>query len=314
MQKVDFPIGCFQSPPTLGINRGDLYYNKIPIMQLQLNARNKLFNFVASALCLVAGVPCEASTTLDFDFTNPSLDYSSSDWDLIGNAFWANDPDPAGVLNPNTRLRLTSASVSQSGAAWYTVSTFDLGSGNWAFGIVGQLSYPQNDGADGMAMHLTTGDVPSFVPGIDGQGLSIPTISLALDTYQNAGDPSSYHMTLWLSGTKLGEVNLPSESDNPFELMLSYDLASNVLTAEYFNVPGELEADQTITATNALTGEQLDSLAAARWGFSAATGAAGENHDVLSASVNVVPEPSAAALSILSLALLAFRRNHRGHR
>lgn len=271
-------------------------------------------NPAVSLLCLGALVPCEAATTLEFDFTNPSLDYSSADWDLNGNSLWVNDPDPNGVLNPNTRLRLTSSALGQSGAAWYTGSTFDLGSGNWEFGIVGQLSYFNNGGADGMAIHLTTGDVSSMVPGIDGQGLSSPSISLTLDTWQNAGDPSAYHMTLWRSGTKLGEVNLPAESNNPFELMLSYDLASNVLTAEYFNVPGELEADQTITATNALTAGQLDSLAAARWGFSAGTGGSGENHDVLTASVNVVPEPSAAAMSITSLALLVFRRNRKDHR
>lgn len=267
-------------------------------LTFSLGGFKRLARFPLGLLLLLgAAGHSSAEPTLEFDFTNPP-GFQSADWTFERDASWTND----GGLSPRTRLRITNANGNQSGAAWYTGRRFDLTGGGWTFQYTGQITYRGNGGADGMGMHLYSGDAAGLLPNFEGAGASEPMLTVAIDTWDNGGgDPSAFHMTILRNNVKIAERNLSYEEDNPFIVTLSYDKAGNTLTAGF--APGGRGA-QTLTATNAFTDEQLAALSDVTLGFSANTGGAGENHDVLAlrveeVSIGTTPESPASFSALL---------------
>ncbi len=227
------------------------------------------------------------------------------------------------------RIRLTSSLDWQKGAAWYntqvsvvsgweTVFEFQIteldeveDSINGAHGADGFAFVIQNEkvsalgGAGGYIGYGSNG--PPFTPGI------YNSLAVEFDTWYNGslGDPNDNHISVQTNGTA------ENSADHAYSLgevsPAIYFSDGGVHTVKIGYMPGTLTifVDDLFTpvlVSSADLGSILNLPGGKAWvGFTAATGANWENHDVLSWSF--VPEP--ATLSLLGLGSLVLLRKRR---
>lgn len=218
-------------------------------------------------------------TILQHDYQGAN--YGDPNIALVGDAVWAEDS--ADFFQPQPlRLRLTDNSSGRLGAAWYTGHRIDAAS-SWSTDFRFQLSYGNGGGADGVGFHLQ-GDGPGAMPGENGSGLSGPALSVTVDTWNNGGEGTDESLQVWLGSQLVYFNNLrdvpgdptPGSVATPFRMELEYFPGIGQLRVALFDESnGGRYLDERISVN--LVGLGLS------WaGFSARTGGAGENHDILS--------------------------------
>ena len=220
------------------------------------------------------------------------------------------------------RVSGTSGANGDAGSAWYTTQQPVTGGFSTTFHF--QITQPQgindddgNNGGDGFAFGIqnSSGTALGATGGGMGYGGITNSVAVEFDTFRNAliGDPNGNHISIHTGGTAANSnledhslgiaTNLPNMSDG------------NIHTAGILYQPGTMTvsldgADVLTVPLNLSTNLNLNS-GNAWMGFTAAFSGASENHDVLSWSVNGVPEPSSLVLvetGVLSLIFCKFRR------
>lgn len=252
-----------------------------------------------------------SASPLSYDFGG--ADFGSSDWTLDGNALYAHDV----FLTPPDRLRLTSGAIGQLGAAWLNTQQFNPQM-DWSVSLRGQFSNrdPQG-GGDGMALiWQTDGSSPAYdgapIPYFVGGNLSGDYLAITLDSWYNweLPDPFAWqhnNLTVSTSTGVVGSLDLglgALETNDLFNLSASYDDDTNTLSVVFdSDVLAPVSGNFNINL-NTLFGANTS----ATVGFSARTGLAWENHDILEVSidaapgVSAVPEPGTVGLLGLGLA------------
>jgi len=250
--------------------------------------------FIAMALAAGLILPAAApAAVVNYDFTGP--DHGSLDWTLNGAAF-VTDGGVGGLGYDPDRLRITSNGGGQNNSAWLNTSGYDF-SAAWMARMRGQMSFHAGGGADGMGMHFHR-DGLGANPSFEGSGLTGTYLSINVDSWQNSGEAATNSVEVWLSGSQLGFIDLGNvwESgpnvDRPFDLIAAYDGAGTLSVS--FDVIGDAPGPTGPVNFAA----NLNGLTNARWGFSASTGGAAANHDVVHADLTAssVPEPGSASL------------------
>jgi hypothetical protein len=222
-------------------------------------------------------------------------------------------------------LRVTTANYSLAGSAWFDnqqairngfLTTFQF--------RVTQLGGIKDDdgntGADGLAFVIQNQSrtaLGSAAASMGYEGIA-NSVAIEFDTFRNSimGDPNGNHISVQTRGTTANSAwhsqslgcatDLPDMSDG------------NVHTASILYRPGTI----TISLDNAQVlsvplnlSTKLSLADGKAWvGFTSATWAAFENHDVLNWSMTSVPEPSTPALlgaGAVGLAICAWRRHSR---
>ena len=223
-------------------------------------------------------------------------------------------------------LRLTTANYSLVGSAWFN-NQQSVGSGfstTFRFQITqpGGISDDDgNSGADGLAFVIQNQSETAIGGAASSMGYEDITDSVAVefDTFCNSiiGDPNGNHISVQTCGTlansswhshSLGCVtDLPNMSDG------------NVHTASILYQPGtmsiSLDDAQVLTVPLDLSSKLSLNDGQAWVGFTAATWAAYENHDILGWSMTSVPEPSTLVLftvGVLVLPVSLCQRRRRG--
>ncbi|CEK15804.1 Legume lectin domain [Chthonomonas calidirosea] len=252
--------------------------------------------WVVLALLLLSGFcSAQAQTESIFnypDFSNSSLaanaPYTLS---LVGNASYLNN-----------RLRLTPATGFQDGAAWFGAQLYVQGGfdSTFQFQITDLGSSPGfTPGADGIAFVIQ--DDPAGTSALGGYGGEIGyggiTHSLAVefDTYQNSyfvpPDPNNNHIAIHTHGIGVNSANGQNGTlilgDNPNLPVRMAD--GNVHTAEIKYLPGapgnmtvSIDGVQVLSVPVDLQ-QALGLPGGMAWvGLTSGTGAAWENHDILS--------------------------------
>jgi hypothetical protein len=270
------------------------------MMQLRLQ-----ITALALAALLLLSATISSAASYNYDFT--AADHSSSDFSLVGDAFWVND----GGVAPPTRLRLTSNAGGQEGSAWLNTNTVDA-SQAWTADILLQMSYEANGGADGMAFHIHesgTGVNTNFI----GSSLSTSALSVSIDTFDNGGQ-GNFGLQIYRGGIAVSGIANLSVLGTPapdiYQLLLAYDGASTLA----LNVINTANSNQTgIINVGPLDLSDMDN---ATFGWSANTGGATQNQDILSfsgefAASAPVPEPGTGLLLGVGLFGLGVCRNRR---
>jgi hypothetical protein len=193
-------------------------------------------------------------------------------------------------------LRLTSASDNNQGSVWHTTQQ-SVGVGfttTFAFQITnpgGVNDYGGNSGGDGLAFVIQNESSTAFPPSLGGGDIGYNGISnsvaVEFDTYNNAtdnGDPSGNHISVqtcgilpnnWNHTYSLGATSaIPDLSDGSVHTA-SIMYADNLLHV-YLDDAQVLNDSVDLASTLELNEGKA-------WvGFTAATGLAYENHDILS--------------------------------
>ena len=244
----------------------------------------------------------EQARAASFNYTNFS---STNEFTLNGNAAQFGD-----------RLRLTPSADYQAGAAWY--NTKQLVQEGFESTFQFQITELVDGGADGLAFVIQNSSLSAL--GSTGGNIGYSNISNSLaiefDTWQNAqignGDPNNNHISVQTRGT------LANSSDHIYSLgFTTIPSLSNqqIHTAKIAYTPGSLSIFLDDLLNPALTvsvdlANTLNLDNGKAWlGFTAATGASWENHDIISWShtdeVTSVPEPS-FALGLLIVSAFSF--------
>lgn len=222
-------------------------------------------------------------------------------------------------------LRLTGAIGGQVGGAWEDAkqrvslgftTTFQFKITNIGGGWDGTLS----GGGDGFAFVIqNSGNLgPEFAGALTGGGLGFNGMSNALaiefDTWKNdrAQDLDANHISILTNGT---EVLTPEQIYSIGYTSAIPDMSDgNVHTVKIDYVPGLMKVYLDNMVTPAVTGavnlgSKLNLDAGKAWvGFTAATGGAWENHDIMSWSMTTVPSPGSAVLMAAGAVTAGLRR------
>lgn len=214
-------------------------------------------------------------TILNDDYTGG--EFGAADIALAGNAFWAEDS--ASIFQPfPRRLRLTNNGGGQTGAAWWTGAQLEA-SADWSTTFRVQMTFQNNGGADGMAFHLQSQSTDAL-PWINGTGLDGNRLSVVVDTWDN-GEGTDESLQVFLNGSRiyindLNDFGLdpdPGSSIQVFRVEIGYDARAASLRVAMFDEGGGDYVDDRVPVS-------LNGFGPSWAGFSAATGGAGQNHDV----------------------------------
>ncbi len=217
----------------------------------------------------------DAGTVLNDDYTG--AEFGASDIALVGSAAWVEDFD--GLFAPlPRRLRLTNNGGGQTGAAWWTGARIEP-SANWSTTLRIQITYPTGGGADGMAFHLQSAGTAAL-PWIDAAGLAGRRLSVVVDTWNN-GEGADESLQVFLDGARIYLNDLtdfdldpdPGSSPRVFRVELGYDARASSLRVAMFDEGGGDYVDDRVTVS-------LNGFGPSWAGVSAATGGAGQNHDL----------------------------------
>ncbi len=239
--------------------------------------------FVSVAIFLVFMLSWVPNAIADDDLYFPDF-ASPAGLSLVGNA-----------TQVGNVLRLTSAATNKAGAAWFITkqeveddftTTFEFQITN-----LGGIDDPQGQtGADGIAFVIQNSSAGVFALGSAGGNIGytgiVNSLAVEFDTWPNSefSDPNNSHISVHTRGTLANTVNhsaslgstsaIPNMSDgNPHTVIIDYEdetLNISLDGSHVLTVPVDLEAILN-----------LDDDEEALVGFTAATGAAFENHDIL---------------------------------
>ncbi len=216
------------------------------------------------------------NTQVEQDFTG--ADFQTGSVSLVGDAFWATDNAPLFLPFPD-RLRLTNNGANLNGAAWYNGHTIDP-SQSWSTKYRFQLSHLVGDGADGLGFHVH-GDGLAANPDHEGNGLSSPHLTVAIDTWNNGTEGTDESLKVILNGSQVffndlldfgGDPN-PGSSSSVFRMELSYLAPTKELRIHLFDEGGSDYLNNTVSV-------DLSGFGPSHIGFSARTGGFAENHDI----------------------------------
>jgi len=177
-------------------------------------------------------------------------------------------------------LRLTKASYSQAGSVF---SKTKVSTAKFSTFFQFRITQPGNGGADGLAFVVQP---VSSSAGTEGGGLgyeNIPTsIGVEFDTYYNSdkNDPDDNHVGININGRFNGEtqtVRTPFQNGALWSVWVDYDGSQLEVRA---NTTGERPDSPLLTRVLNIS-TILGGLPEAYIGFTAATGAAYENHDII---------------------------------
>lgn len=252
-----------------------------------------------AALALLAGLALAGTARADFVYNDFS---STAGLTMVHSSFAS-----SGVL------RLTNTATFQAGVTWTNqkVTVADGFTTMFKFRITnpgGTLDPAGAPGGDGFtfAIQNMSAGGPEFATAITGGGLGFNgmsnTLAVTFDTWMNtrALDPDANHISIITNGTG---VVTPEQT---YSLGLTSNIADmsdgNVHQVKISYTPGTMKVYMDNMSTPAVTANvnlatklALDTGRA--WvGFTAATGGAFENHDILDWSYSVAPSPGAAAL------------------
>ena len=220
-------------------------------------------------------------------------------------ANWISDIGIGAPYGENDRLRLTGNGGGQRGNAWHNAGTV-FANHDWSFSFTMQITYPSGGGADGMAFHLHEAGT-SADTFIEGQGLGDNHLSVVFDSWNNADHCGvDWGMAVYNNGSSTGTCVDLSTIGSPdpwaYNVEMTHTDASNYLTVK-------------VTETNSgnftynIYVVDLSELDEATFGWSAQTGGATENHDIVSFNGTFVPEPGTALL--LGFGLIGLGANRR---
>ena len=279
------------------------------------------FNFLCAlaAMCLglgVGGAAFASPIVLDLDFTGadwqtPQITGVHGSGSPGSSPSWASDPGINGDYGGPTRLRLTNNAGGQRGNAWYNPATVEANAA-WNAQFDMQITYEVGGGADGLAFHLQevgTG-ADTF---LQGQGLGSEFLSVVVDTWDNGGE-CAFGLAIHNNGAQVGSCydlsGIGPVANNIYTVAMTYDglgsLGVNVINTG--TTPGAVFGQTGVL--NYVV--DLSELKTATFGWSAQTGGAAQNQDVLNMSGTFVPEPGTALLLGTGLAGLSWRRRRRG--
>jgi hypothetical protein len=245
---------------------------------------------------LGVGPPSLAETNGDralADFNFP--DFSSiAGINLVGNAARIGDV-----------LRLTPSARSQRGAAWFATKELVQGGFTTTFQFqITQLDQVGFNGADGFAFVIQNSSVSAL--GRDGSGMGYGdfsnlnrgianSVAVEFDTFKlSAGDPNGNHIAVHSRGTLPNTILLPSRLAVTTTIPNLSD--GSVHTVRIGYVPGTMSiflddlANPALTVSVDLAATLSLDAGNAFVGFTAATGAGFENHDILNWSFSTIIE------------------------
>ena len=253
----------------------------------------------------------------------------STDWQGVGNAFWS---DESGYSPISKRLGLTGKGAGQTGSCWYKPAQINPGQ-SWSFQWTFQGGYRGWAAADNCGFVIQSDGINDNVTGpgeATVSGITNKFLSIALDDFQNAGDPSASTLKVTYgmgsgSQTQFTYVDLSTAFANsseapgyscsdigyanpPYNLSASYLAASNRLTVTIANT--KLVSGATGSTNNPLTYNYTINLAglfgtnAGVVGVNANTGGAAENHHILNFSglANFVPVITSQPTNLVKIA------------
>ena len=226
-------------------------------------------------------------------------------------------------------LRVTrgASRVEDAGSVWYVqkqrlIGGFDT---TFVFNINGLGGL--GPGADGLAFVVQDSPDGLLASGGFGSGLGYWTMkrSLAVEfdtwTWGPPGEAAVDHISVQTRGAE-GNSNEDKYAIPPAPLVLPFELNDGMdHSARVRYVPGSMEVYVDDLSTPRLVvpldltnidGERiLDAQGEAWVGFTAATGAGYQNHDLVAWQFHVVPEPASLTLLTLGILVLLLRRMHR---
>jgi len=250
---------------------------------------------VSAAFALVL-VQMSREVHADFLYADFS---STAGLNLVGNAAQAGN-----------KLRITPATGSQVGGAWYTTKQPIEGGFQTTFSF--QISDPGGDGggADGFAFVLQNDSLSALGPdGTPGYG-SKPTentgilnsLAIEFDTFTNTdlGDPNGNHVSVQTRGTARNDINHAYSLGCATPGFALKDGGIHTATIRY--VPNSMavyldDLQTALLTVNVDLASTLNLDQGRAWvGFTAGTKAGWENHDIHNWSFTQAPEPSALVL------------------
>jgi len=264
--------------------------------------RQRLSMLVASALAMASPMFAQ------FNFTN----FSGADGSLLLNG-------SAAIVG--TALRLVPASSFVAGSAYYYQKQHLSLSGGWTTTFQFRITNPTNGGADGFSFIIQ--DAGANALGSTGGNIGytgIPrSLAVEFDTWQNTeiNEPNGNHVavhTRWQQPNSSDDVDARLGWADP-----GFDLEDGQVHTATITYNGSGQLDIVLDNVSVLTVtfnhndylSILDASGSAWVGFTAATGAAWEDIDILSWSFTPVPEPASCVVLGTGLLGLMLRRRRK---
>ena len=201
--------------------------------------------------------------------------FETSTLELRGDAFWVRDEDALFLPHPQ-RLRLTNNGGGLVGSAWLT-EPIDA-SQSWSTAFRFQISHLVNGGADGFAFHLQPDGIAAN-PGPRGS-FNGSALTVVVDTWDN-GEGTSESLEVLLGGQQFLFNDLldfaadptPGSTGHVYRLELDYLGELKRLRVRMIDEGSSAAMENWINI-------DLSGLENVWAGFSAATGASAQNHDI----------------------------------